>query len=43
MSDEGKRIRMDKALHDFLTYHRMNKDSELTIDNYQVLLERFIR
>jgi site-specific recombinase XerD len=41
MSDENKRTTISKAIQDFLGFHEMNKDSDETVDNYQVSLRRF--
>jgi hypothetical protein len=41
MNEENERTTIHKAIQDFLNFHEMNKDSEGTIRNYQVLLGRF--
>lgn len=42
MSEDNKRTTIGKALQDFLGFHQMNKDSSDTIENYQMLLTRFV-
>lgn len=41
MNEENERTTIHKAIQDFLNFHEMNKDSEGTVRNYEVLLGRF--